>query len=67
MNYIEMQNAIDDAENTLRLADSATTKTAKMLVGRLRKVTDSYQGRKTLSKLKKELSQYNARTGEWKN
>ena len=67
MNFQQMNAAVDEAKQTLKTADYAVTDMSKMLVGRLRKVENNYQGAKALAALKKELSQYNVRTGEWKN
>jgi hypothetical protein len=58
----EMEEAIRDAEHTLKLADIVTTRTARLIVRRLRKVNGS-----VLADLKKELAQFNAHTKEWKN
>jgi len=67
MNWKEMNEAVDSARITLRNADYAANSISKLMVGRLRNVQDNYQGHETLAALKKELQQYNARTGEWKN
>lgn len=57
-----MYAAIRDAEETIRAADHNARKMAALIQGRLRNV-DRY----TLEKLKKELAQFNAKTGEWKS
>ena len=62
MNYSDMTTAVADAHNTLQYADMVANKIAHLLVGRLRKVGSAY----VLGKLKKELRDYNAHTGEWK-
>lgn len=62
MNFGEMHSAIKDAENTLKQADTACYKMAEMLSGRLRKVKPVY----LLRRLKRELQDFNANTGEWK-
>ena len=62
MNYGEMVEAVDDAENTMRLADMLANKVARLLVGRLRKVESCY----VLNQLKRELRDYNINTGQWK-
>jgi len=62
MNFNEMIESIEDAEHTLRCADALTNKIAKLLIGRLRKVT----GYNILRSLKRELKNYNAHSGEWK-
>ena len=58
----EMAESIRDAEKTLRRADSEAQRMASLCVGRLRHV-----GKWTLQRLKRELSQFNAHTGEWKS
>lgn len=50
-----------DADHTMRAADSVANSMADAIQGRLRKVS-----RHTLKKLKRELSQFNAATGKWK-
>lgn len=66
MNYDEMHQAIAQAEQTLRLADSQTEQLIHFTVGRLRKAK-SWRAVCNLKKLKKELSQFNATTGKWNN
>jgi len=60
--YDTMRDAITEAQTTMRAADSVANDMAMLLQGRLRKVT-RYG---LLKKLKKELEQYNAHTGRWK-
>ena len=67
MNFDEMNSAVQDAERTIRIANTTTSKLLKMLVGRLRTVDNNYQSRKALAALKKELSQYNVKSGTWKS
>lgn len=67
MNYQEMAAAVQDAKNTVDLADMYTEKMLYMTKGRLRCVSSTYQGWELLKALKKELSQFNAVTGKWKN
>lgn len=67
MNYHDMEAAVRDAEETLKQANRQMTSLAKMMTGRLRLVSTSYQGTEALKSLKRELSQFNASTGEWKN
>ena len=62
MNWIEVAKSIREAEETLKAADDNATQMARILKGRLRKVWNS----ETLASLKKELSQFNAHTGKWK-
>ena len=60
MNYDEFSKSINQAEFTMSLADRWASKLAHLLVGRLRQV-DGY----TLTKLKRELKQFNATTKRW--
>jgi hypothetical protein len=62
MNTDEMKRAISEAEITLRCADNVSTDMAQLLVGRLRRV----KWCKTLKALKRELMDYNAVTGCWR-
>ncbi|MCW1921301.1 hypothetical protein OKA05_01980 [Luteolibacter arcticus] len=62
MTVTEMEQALDAAENELRRADTCADRMARMLKGRLRKVSSGY----TLKALKAELANYNAHTGRWK-
>lgn len=62
MQLSEMKKALLEAEMTLKRADNTAHQLADMLSGRLRTVNSSY----LLRKLKKELSSFNAKTGEWK-
>lgn len=61
MTFNEMQQALNLAEATIKVAESYMSKMANILVGRLRKVNPS-----TLKRLKSELTKFNAQTGEWK-
>lgn len=61
MNWDEFDQGVREAESTMRAADSRANRLAGLLSGRLRKV-----GECNLKKLKRELSQFNARTGSWK-
>lgn len=67
MNYQEMTAAITDADATLRLADVKSKAFAKLLVGRLRAVSGQWGGDEVLRELKRELTQFNASTGQWKS
>jgi len=69
MNYRELREGIESAEMTVRTADNAANDMAKILVGRLRSVakSDDWWDHEVLVKLKKELSQYNAKKREWKS
>lgn len=63
LSYQEAFQAAEDAERTLNNANILLRKTARMLAGRLRSSGVSHV---VLCELKKELSKYNSRTGEWK-
>jgi len=63
MQFSEMRSAVCEAEQTVRLADAMAANMTRLIVGRLRNVHDS----DLLSALKKELSNYNVRTGKWKS
>jgi len=67
MYFSEMKKALDEAEITLKSADSIAGDMAKLLVGRLRKTGNSYQSHLALKNLKRELKDYNIRTGKWKS
>lgn len=67
MNYQDFKEAVDDAEQTMNRADRMAKTSARLLIGRLRRVSDGWQGEDTLIALKKELSQYNATKREWKS
>lgn len=69
MNLYEMNQAVQDARNTITRATSVNTEIAKMLVGNLRSVSriNHYSNHSVLVALKKELTQYNAATRKWKN
>lgn len=57
-----MREAVSEAKETIRAADSVVNSMAQMIVGRLKKV-DIY----TLGMLKKELKGFNSNTGQWKD
>lgn len=57
-----MRAAMSEARQTMRAADNQANAMADMLDGRLRKVNPRY-----LAKLKKQLKDFNAHTGRWKN
>lgn len=56
-----MEQAVKQAENTIKVAEMFTHKMATFLIGRLRNVNPS-----TLKRIKNELTKFNAQTGEWK-
>lgn len=64
MNIAEALQAVADAKRTMDNADATALSAARLLVGRLRKV-EGYN-RNTLKSLKKELRDFNAATGKWK-
>jgi hypothetical protein len=59
--FDEFRAAMREAKTTMWAADSIAEDMADSLRGRLRKVSIY-----TLKKLKRELSQFNANTGRWK-
>ncbi len=60
--FDEVRAAIEDAEYTLCAADVMAETMARILQGRLRKVKNYH----VLRALKRELKNYDMRTGEWK-
>ena len=66
--FDEMREAVREAEQQLRAADSYAHNMAKHLVGRLRMVNrdNNFWSNEILADLKRELADYNIRTGEWK-
>ncbi len=67
MNFNEMYKSVEAARETQRQFEFQTNKVASLLVGNLRSVSRKYDGNEILKQLKKELSQFNAATGEWKS
>lgn len=67
MNWDEFNEAVNDAEKTLRYADMAAEKAGKMLIGRLRSLPKTRSNHKTLCYLKRELKNFNMSTGQWKD
>lgn len=63
MTYTDMETALAEAERTLNICDSVATKLARLLVGRLRKVSSGH----VLKQLKAELSNFDSRTCRWKS
>lgn len=59
--FDEMRGAVRQAESTLRAADSVADSMARLLEGRLQKVSPS-----VLKQMKRELRNFNIHTGEWK-
>lgn len=63
MTINEMEQALEDARQTMARADRVAGQLARMLRGRLRNANiPSY----ILKDLKKELANFNMHTGEWK-
>lgn len=63
MTLTEFHQAVNDAQETMRLADLAAQRLAKLLRGRLR---SSFIDDDTLIVLKRELADYNMQTRRWK-
>lgn len=66
MNFQDIKQAVNQANEINRLVDIQTADMAKLIKGRLRNVT-GYYSRKTLAALKHELKDFNARTLTWKD
>lgn len=62
MTLSDMERAVDEANATLSRADMLADKLARLLIGRLKRVSSGY----VLRALKKELANYNMHTGDWK-
>ena len=58
----ELRHAKNDLDDKIRAADDAADDAARLICGRLRSVDAC-----ALKKMKKELTQFNAHTGEWKS
>lgn len=61
--FDEMRSAVQEAEATMRAADSVALSMVRLLVGRLRKCGNNY----LLGHLKRELRDFNMTTNTWKN
>lgn len=61
MSFSEMFVAIQNAEDFIKRAEMFKERMARFLIGRLRGIN-----RDILSRLKKELKDFNSVTGEWK-
>lgn len=61
MNFSEMYDAITEAQRTIELAETQSTRMARILQGRLRMVQPW-----VLVNLKRELRDFNIHTKEWK-
>ena len=62
MDIWQMKREISEAKQVLRNADDVADSIAEILPGRLRHVSGY-----TLAKLKKELKDFNAHTGQWRD
>ena len=62
----EVQQAVNEANRLQNAVDANSLGMAKLLVGRLGSISRKWGGHETLCALKRELSNYNATTGEWK-
>lgn len=62
MTLTDMERAVNDANATLSRADTLADQLARLLIGRLKRVSSGY----VLRSLKKELADYNMHTGAWK-
>lgn len=58
----EICRAVSEAKQQLRVADEVATDLARLLDGRLRRVSSPY----ILSRLKEQLRDFNMHTGKWK-
>lgn len=63
MNYSDVVNARRQAEEAISNADNVTRQAVSLAKGRLR-IADCWAG--DLKELKRELQDFNANTGEWK-
>lgn len=61
--FDQMRQAMSEAREAYRAADHFSTQMADTLRGRLRKVTSP----SALAALKRELKDFNAHTGKWKD
>lgn len=66
MYLYDVKKAVEEARQTQYAVDEQTATMASLIKGRLRTLPDNYQTRELLAALKRELSQYNARSGTWK-
>lgn len=64
MDFDEMTKAVNQASQTINMADNMVGRMAALIVGRLRKSSVSGS---VLKSLKKELQDYNMHTGMWKD
>jgi hypothetical protein len=57
----DIMKAINEANNLQKRVDYNSKNMARLLIGRLRNIDSNY----ILSALKRELKDYNAKTGKW--
>lgn len=62
MNFDDVRLAMSEARQKLSMLDSFATELAVMLAGRLRKCNNTT----ALRAMKRELQEFDSRTGEWK-
>lgn len=67
MNFIEMEQAIREARQTMNAADHQAEVMVGLLLGRLRQAGTSYSAAYALSRLKLELRDFNAHTKRWRS
>jgi hypothetical protein len=66
--FDEVTAAVNDAERAIRQANIRVEQMTFLVRGRLRYIdVNRWSNRELLADLKRELSQYNATTGQWKN
>jgi len=62
MNFHDMNDALKNAHETIRMADTRVGQMAAICAGRLRKADVPTS---VLAKLKRELRDFDSRTGRW--
>jgi len=62
MTIQELAQALNEAEQTFQAADTAASRIARLLKGRMRRI----ESNSLLSAIKRELKDYNIQTGRWK-
>ena len=69
MDIFDIRRALNQAKRDIQAGESAAKETAQMLIGRCRSITqdDLYSSHEIIVKLKRELSQYDAKKRCWKN
>jgi hypothetical protein len=61
-----MRTAYKEAETTIKAADFMIADMAEMIVGRLKQIDNTYWNGTVLSKLKRELRDFNIQTKRWR-